>query len=57
MEQENQTSPQIFEKVAKASVYLAVFLLPLFFLPWTVNVLDFNKQALLILYTTKLNVL
>ena len=27
---------------------LLVFLIPLFFLPWTINVLDFNKQALLV---------
>ncbi len=38
----------ILDKVSKASIYLLVFLLPLFFLPWTTNVLDFNKQALLI---------
>jgi len=36
------------EKVSKVSIYLLVFLLPILFLPWTANVLDFNKQALLI---------
>ncbi len=36
------------EKVSKISIYLLAFLLPIFFLPWTSNVLDFNKQALLI---------
>ena len=36
---------EIFSKI---SVYLLVFLLPIFFLPWTSNVLNFNKQALLI---------
>lgn len=36
------------DKVSKISIYLLVFLLPLFFLPWTTNVLDFNKQFLLI---------
>jgi len=36
------------EKVCKTSLYLLAFLLPLFFLPWTANVLEFNKQALLI---------
>ena len=36
-------------KISKISIYLLVFLLPLFFLPWTVSVLDFNKQLLLIL--------
>jgi len=36
------------EKVSKTSIYLLTFLLPILFLPWTANVLDFNKQALLI---------
>ena len=36
------------DKVSKTSIYLLVFLLPILFLPWTANVLDFNKQALLI---------
>jgi len=39
---------EICEKISKFSIYILVFLLPLFFLPWTSNVLDFNKQALLI---------
>lgn len=39
------------EKVSKVSLYLLVFLLPLLFLPWTANVLEFNKQALLIILT------
>ncbi|MBZ9577419.1 tetratricopeptide repeat protein [Patescibacteria group bacterium] len=37
------------EKVSRGSIYLLVFLLPILFLPWTANVLDFNKQALLII--------
>ncbi len=40
------------DKVSKWSIYLLVFLLPLFFLPWNANsidsILDFNKQALLL---------
>ena len=36
------------ERVSKTSIYLLTFLLPILFLPWTANVLDFNKQALLI---------
>jgi len=36
------------EKISKIAIYLLVFLLPLFFLPWTADVLDFNKQALLL---------
>ena len=39
---------KICEAVSKAAIYLLVFLVPLFLLPWTANVLDFNKQALLI---------
>lgn len=39
---------QICDKISKGSIYLLVFLLPLFLLPWTANVLDFNKQALLL---------
>ena len=37
------------DKVSKISIYVLVFLLPILFLPWTANVLDFNKQAVLIL--------
>lgn len=36
-----------YERISKISLYILVFLLPLFFLPWTSNVLDFNKHALL----------
>jgi len=39
---------KISEKISKISLYLLVFLFPIFFLPWTTDVLDFNKQALLI---------
>lgn len=38
----------VCDKVSKISIYVLVFLLPLFFLPWTANILEFNKQALLI---------
>ncbi|MBI5071913.1 tetratricopeptide repeat protein [Candidatus Falkowbacteria bacterium] len=41
----------ICDKVLKASLYLLVFALPLFFLPWTFEALDFNKQNLLIILT------
>ena len=47
MEVQSLKIVKILEKISKASIYLAVFLVPLFFLPWTANVLDFNKQALL----------
>jgi len=36
------------DTVSKTAIYILVFLLPLFFLPWTANILDFSKQALLI---------
>lgn len=37
----------LYEKISRTSIYLAVLLIPVFFLPWTINALDFNKQALL----------
>ncbi|HHE76852.1 MAG TPA: tetratricopeptide repeat protein [Candidatus Parcubacteria bacterium] len=37
-----------WETIAKAAVYLLTFLLPLFFLPFTPDVLNFNKQAILL---------
>jgi len=39
----------ILWRLGKAMIYFLVFLLPLFFLPWTSNILDFNKQALLLI--------
>jgi len=41
----------ICERVSKISIYALVFLMPLVFLPWTANVLEFNKQALLVILT------
>src|SRR3989344_4584721 len=38
----------IYLKLCRAVVLAAVFLVPLFFLPWTTSVLEFNKQILLI---------
>lgn len=38
-----------FDFITKYSIYALIFLIPLFFLPWTTDVLDFNKQALLVL--------
>ncbi len=37
------------DRAAKCSIYAVIFLLPVFFLPWTTDKLDFNKQALLLL--------
>lgn len=34
--------------VTKYSIYAVVFLVPIFFLPWTTDVLDFNKQSLVL---------
>lgn len=39
---------KICDYITKYSLYVLVFLMPIFFLPWTVDVLDFNKQALLV---------
>ncbi|MBI2068578.1 MAG: tetratricopeptide repeat protein [Candidatus Yanofskybacteria bacterium] len=38
----------VYLKLCRAVVLAAVFLVPLFFLPWTTSVLEFNKQLLLI---------
>lgn len=35
-----------FDKLNKNSLYLILFLIPLFFLPFTINILDFPKQIL-----------
>jgi tetratricopeptide (TPR) repeat protein len=43
-----QNSTKTWQKISVAGICLAVFLLPLFFLPFTANFLDFNKQTLLI---------
>lgn len=39
------------DKVLEASLYLLAFALPVFFLPWTFEALDFNKQNLLVVLT------
>lgn len=39
----------ILNKISRASVYVLLFLVPLFFLPFTQNVLDFQKQTLILL--------
>jgi len=36
------------ERISKIALYILIFLMPILFLPWTANVLEFNKQALLI---------
>ena len=37
----------VLDIISKYSIYVLALLLPVFFLPWTFNILDFNKQALL----------
>lgn len=41
----------LFGQVTRWSIYLLFFLMPIFFLPWTTNVLEVNKQMLLVLLT------
>lgn len=38
----------IFDSVIKYGIYILAFLLPLFFLPFTANITDLNKQLLLV---------
>jgi tetratricopeptide (TPR) repeat protein len=47
-EDKSESMIDICDRISKISIYGVVFLLPLIFLPWTANVLEFNKQALLI---------
>jgi len=37
----------MFNRITKCSIYLLVFLLPLFFLPFSFEAFEFNKQYLL----------
>ena len=39
---------KIFNLIIKLSIYGLVFLMPLFWLPWTNEVFEFNKQYLLV---------
>jgi len=39
---------KVWQLISKTSIYFLVFFLPIFFLPWTAEVLDFNKQTLLL---------
>ncbi len=38
----------ICDRITKVSIYILVLLVPVFFMPWSSDILDFNKQALLI---------
>ncbi|MFA5128976.1 MAG: tetratricopeptide repeat protein [Patescibacteria group bacterium] len=45
------TIANICDKLVKICLSLLVFVLPVFFLPWTFEALDFNKQNLLVIVT------
>lgn len=49
MTKESSLIIRVSETISKYSIYILVFLLPILFLPWTSDMLDFNKQALLVL--------
>ncbi|HUO75742.1 MAG TPA: tetratricopeptide repeat protein [Candidatus Paceibacterota bacterium] len=38
----------VYEKIVQGLLYVVVFLIPLFYLPWTSSVLEYNKQLLLV---------
>ncbi len=38
----------VLERITKWATYVIVALIPILVLPWTANVLDFNKQTLLV---------
>jgi len=38
------------ENILRYSIYILIFLLPILFLPWTSDALDFNKQTFLVLF-------
>lgn len=44
-----QQHADAFKDVVRYAVYTLFFLMPLFFLPWTTNVLEINKQVLLVI--------
>lgn len=47
MAKENSIVVKTSEFITKYCLFAAVFLVPIFFLPWTSDVLDFNKQTVL----------
>lgn len=42
---------QLFAMITRWATYLMFFLVPLFFLPWTTNILENNKQLLFVVLT------
>ena len=49
MPKDQKLSLKIFDLISKFSILAAVFIIPLLFLPWTSDVLDFNKQVVFVL--------
>ncbi len=49
MTKESSLTLRICDWIIRYSVYATIFLIPILFLPWTSDVLDFNKQAVLVL--------
>lgn len=49
MSKESSGVIKICNWLIKYSIYASLFLVPIFFLPWTADVLDFNKQTLIII--------
>ena len=39
---------KFYNNISQWALYIGIFLMPLFFLPWTSNPLELNKQILLI---------
>ena len=48
MAKESSLTLRICDGIVTYSMYVLVFLLPILFLPWSSDVLDFNKQAILV---------
>lgn len=44
-------SSEIYGVITRWSLYVLFFLLPIFFLPWTLDALEINKQTLLVVLT------
>jgi Flp pilus assembly protein TadD len=42
----------IYEKIARISLYILVFLVPVAYLPWTIDALEVNKQTILLVFTS-----
>ncbi len=45
-------APGVYRAITRWCVYLLILLVPLFFLPWNLDVLEVNKQTLLVILTS-----